>query len=222
MQEDILKLLGNDPRIKISASQLKDKNGKVWVVITCEDSGAGWDWDQMPEDVWERYQYIKKATEKNHGIFEYKVVEGKGATVIVKLPVEVNSNGESCISKIPQRGVAMKKVLIVDDELEFVNDFARGLEMFGYEAYQARDGEGALNVIENRKPDIVLCDYRLPDIDGDSILEKTKASHPNIKFVMITAYYDEAVEKRLRNLGADEVIFKPIILTDIEALLAKL
>ena len=116
----------------------------------------------------------------------------------------------------------MKKVLIVDDELEFVNDFAKGLEMFGYEVYKAGDGGGALNVIENKKPDIVLCDYRLPDVDGDKILEKTKAGHPEIKFVMITAYYDEVVERRLRNLGADEVIFKPIVLTDIEALLAKL
>lgn len=116
----------------------------------------------------------------------------------------------------------MKKVLIVDDELEFVNDFAKGLEMFGYEVYKAGDGEGALNIIEKKKPDIVLCDYRLPDIDGDKILEKIKANQSQIKFVMITAYYDEAVEKRFRNLGADEVIFKPIVLTDIEALLAKL
>jgi len=116
----------------------------------------------------------------------------------------------------------MKKILIVDDELEFTKDLAKGLEMFGYEAYRAGDGEGALSIIENKKPDIVLCDYRLFDMDGDVILEKTKKNHPNIKFVMVTAYYDEVVEKRFRNLGADEVIFKPIVLTDIEALLARL
>lgn len=116
----------------------------------------------------------------------------------------------------------MKKVLIVDDELEFTKDLAKALEIFGYEAYRAGDGEGALNIIENKKPDIVLCDYRLFDMDGDQILEKTKKNHPNIKFVIVTAYYDEAVEKRLRNLGADEVIFKPINLSEIEKLLAKL
>lgn len=116
----------------------------------------------------------------------------------------------------------MKKVLIVDDEFVFVNDFAKGLELFGYQVYKAGDAESAFSVIEKKKPDIVLCDYRLPDIDGDKILEKTKATHPEIKFVMITAYYDEVVEKRLKNLGADEVIFKPIVLTDIETLLAKL
>ena len=116
----------------------------------------------------------------------------------------------------------MKKVLIVDDELEFTKDFAKALEMFGYKAYRAGDGEGALNIIEKERPDIVLCDYRLPDMDGDKIVEKTKTQHPKIKFVMITAYYDEAVKKRLRNLGADEVIFKPIVLSEIESLLAKL
>ena len=116
----------------------------------------------------------------------------------------------------------MKKVLIVDDEFEFVNDFAKGLELFGYEVYKAGDGESALSVIEKKKPDIVLCDYRLPDIDGDTVLERTKKGHPGVKFVMITAYYDETVEKRMRSMGADEVIFKPIVLTEMEALLAKL
>ena len=115
-----------------------------------------------------------------------------------------------------------KKVLIVDDEFEFVNDFAKGLEMFGYEVYKAGDGQGVLNVADKVMPDIILCDYRLPDIDGDKILEKIKAKYPKIKFVVITAYYDEAVENRLRKLGADEVIYKPIVLAQIEALLAKL
>src|SRR3989338_1261904 len=116
----------------------------------------------------------------------------------------------------------MKKVLIVDDELEFTKDFALALSMFGYKPYQAGDGEAAFNIIENKKPDIVFCDYKLPDVEGDKILEKTKKNHPNIKFVMITAYYDEEVAKRFRNLGADEVVFKPIVLAKIEALLAKL
>lgn len=116
----------------------------------------------------------------------------------------------------------MKKVLIVDDELEFVNDLAKGLEIFGYQVYKAGNGESALNVIEKKKPNIVLCDYRLPDMDGDKILEKTKSAFPEIKFVMVTAYYDQQVERRLRDLDADEVIFKPIVLSDIENLLKEL
>jgi CheY-like chemotaxis protein len=116
----------------------------------------------------------------------------------------------------------VKKVLIVDDELDFTKDFAKALELFGYEAYQAGDGESALGIIEKKKPDIILCDYKLPDENGDKILEKTKKNYPEIKFVMVTAYYDEEVEKRFRSLGADEVIFKPIVLTEMESLLEKL
>ena len=116
----------------------------------------------------------------------------------------------------------MKKVLVIDDEWEFVKDFSMALEMFGYEPFRAVDGESAFSTIEKNKPDIVLCDYKLPDTEGDMILEKTKKAHPEIKFVMVTAYYDEVMAKRFRNLGADEVIFKPVVLADIEALLAKL
>jgi CheY-like chemotaxis protein len=116
----------------------------------------------------------------------------------------------------------MKKVLLVDDELEFIKDFSKALEMFGYTTYMAGDGEGAFDLIESKKPDVVFCDYRLFDIDGDKILEKTKKNHPEIKFIMVTAFYDDVVEKRLLNLGADKVIFKPIVLTEIETFLSTL
>lgn len=116
----------------------------------------------------------------------------------------------------------MKKILVVDDEMEFVNDFAKGLAMFGYEVFKAGDSEGALNIIESKMPDIVLCDYRLPDMDGDKLLEKIKTGYPVIKVIMVTAYYDEVVEKRFMNLGADKVIFKPINLNEIEKLLEEL
>lgn len=116
----------------------------------------------------------------------------------------------------------MKKILIVDDEVDFTTDFAEVLGIFGYQAFTAGNGKNALNIIERQKPDIVLCDYRLPDMDGDKILEKSRLNYPEIKFVMITGYYDEAVDKRLRDLGADEILLKPIALADIEKLLARL
>jgi DNA-binding response OmpR family regulator len=116
----------------------------------------------------------------------------------------------------------MKKILIVDDEFEFVNDLAWGLEIFGYQAFKAGDGGGAMSVINKVKPDIVLCDYKLPDMDGDAILKKAKEANPALKFIMITAYYDEELKTRFKNLGADEVIYKPIVLLELEELLKRL
>lgn len=113
----------------------------------------------------------------------------------------------------------MKKVLIVDDEFEFVNDLAKGLEIFGFEPLKAGDGNGAMSIIEKAKPDVVLCDYKLPDLDGDSILKKVKETNPSIKFIMVTAYYDEELKERFKKLGADDVIYKPIELLKLEEIL---
>ena len=216
---------GKEGKIDVSVSTEIDNSGTKWTVIICQDTGAGWDCDEMPEEVWERYRDVKSATEKYKGTFDYKSERGRGAVVTIKLPATVIKSedvDEGFLSEAFGGGVAMKKVLIVDDELEFTKDFAKAMVMFGYEPYQAVDGEGAFSIIENKKPDVVLCDYKLPDVEGDKILEKTKKSHPDIKFVMVTAYYDEDMAERFRKLGADEVVFKPIVLTDIEALLAKL
>ncbi|MBI4706909.1 MAG: response regulator [Candidatus Omnitrophica bacterium] len=215
----------DEEEIKISMCHEKDADGKEWVVVSVQDSGAGWHWDDMPRDARERYQNIRSSTEKMNGKFEYANIKGQGAVVKVRFPASYDENEklESTVSsQFFQGGVIMKKVLIVDDELEFVKDFSKALVMFGHEPFQAVDGEGAFEVIETKKPDIVLCDYKLPDMEGDRILEMTKKNHPEIKFVMLTAYYDEVVKERFKRLGADEVIFKPIVLTEIEALLAKL
>lgn len=115
-----------------------------------------------------------------------------------------------------------KKILIVDDEFEFVNDLAEGLELFGYEPYKAGDGNGALTVIKKVKPDVILCDYKLPDIDGNIVLKKTKEILPQAKFVMVTAYYDEELREVFKKSGASEVIFKPIVLTELDELLKKI
>lgn len=116
----------------------------------------------------------------------------------------------------------MKKVLIVDDEFEFVNDLAKGLEIFGYKPLKAGDGSGALSVIEKEKPDIVLCDFKLPDMDGDAILKEAKKIDPQIKFIIVTAYYDEELKERFKKLGAIQVIFKPIVLSELEETLSKI
>ena len=57
------------------------------------------------------------------------------------------------------------KVTIVDDEVEYVNDLAKGLEILGYEVSKAASGSSALEAIARVKPDVVLCDYKLDDMD---------------------------------------------------------
>ena len=70
----------------------------------------------------------------------------------------------------------MKKVLIVDDEFEFVNDLAKGLEIFGFSASKAGDGASAINMIDKIKPDIVLFGYDQQNY-YDNILIKFLNAH---------------------------------------------
>lgn len=115
----------------------------------------------------------------------------------------------------------MRKILIIDDEFTYVNDLAKGLKLFGYEVYKAGDGEGGISVLERIKPDVVFCDYKLPDVDGDYVLKRVKEFNPEIRFVMVTAYYEQGLKERLEQLGVDRVVYKPIAFGELEQLLSK-
>jgi len=109
------------------------------------------------------------------------------------------------------------KVTIVDDEIEYVNDLAKGLEILGYNVSKAASGSHAIEVINHTNPDIVLCDYKLDDMDGTQVIETTKTRHPKTVYLMITAYYDESFKDTFKKAGADDIVYKPIQLMDLDS-----
>jgi len=108
------------------------------------------------------------------------------------------------------------KIVIVDDEIEYVNDLAKGLDMLGYEVFKAGSGSHAMEVIARVKPDIALCDYKLEDMDGTQVIEKTKTGNPETKYIMVTAYYDESFNETFRKAGASKVVYKPINFIELD------
>ena len=113
------------------------------------------------------------------------------------------------------------KVAIVDDEIEYVNDLAKGFEILGYEVVKAVSGAHAIEIINQYKPDIVLCDYKLDDMDGSQVIEKTKPKNPTMRYIVITAYYDESLKATFTRVGADEVIYKPIQILELDNVIKK-
>jgi len=113
------------------------------------------------------------------------------------------------------------KVAIIDDEAEFVSDLARGLELFGYEVVKAVSGARGIEVIEKDKPDVVLCDYKLEDMDGTQVIEKARPHNPAAAYIIITAYYDEGFRDTILKAGADDVIYKPVQLAEIHAMIKR-
>ncbi|MGD0230198.1 MAG: sigma-54 dependent transcriptional regulator [Syntrophorhabdales bacterium] len=106
-------------------------------------------------------------------------------------------------------------ILIVEDE-ETQRDLLEGLlNKEGYAAAGAGDGERALQLVKDHTFEIVLLDYKLPDMDGLTVLTKLKEMNPEIQVIMITAF--GSIENAVTALkaGAFEYLTKPIDLDDL-------
>ena len=79
------------------------------------------------------------------------------------------------------------RVLIVDDEADFVEPVVFWLRSKGYEVVTAPNGLEALQVIKNAQPDIVFLDIGMPEMDGFEVLRRIRTSHKKLPVVMVTA-----------------------------------
>ena len=119
------------------------------------------------------------------------------------------------------------KVLVVDDEKDLeslINQkFRKRIKAGELEFYFALNGRLALEKLESPgfDVDIILSDLNMPEIDGLTLLEKTKELYPVIKTVIVTAYGDMENIRVAMNRGAFDFITKPIDFTDLETTIQK-
>ena len=111
---------------------------------------------------------------------------------------------------------AKKTILIVDDEKPIVDILVYNLQKEGYNTLEANDGEEAIKIAFDRKPDLILLDIMLPKIDGLTVCKKIRNSF-NMPIIMISAK-DEEIDKILGlELGADDYITKPFSVRELVA-----
>lgn len=107
-------------------------------------------------------------------------------------------------------------VLVVDDEPMLRNLLSRLLRMEGYEVIEAEDGHTALNLVDERKPDLVLLDVMLPAKDGlDTLGDLRKTS--NIPVILVSALGEEADRVLGLKMGADDYVVKPFSAAELSA-----
>jgi CheY-like chemotaxis protein len=102
------------------------------------------------------------------------------------------------------------KVLLVDDEREFVQTLSERLIMRDMGSAVAYDGESALDMVNRDEPEVMLLDLKMPGIDGIEVLKKVKASHPDIEVVILTGHGTEDDRVKCMELGAFAYLRKPI------------
>lgn len=105
----------------------------------------------------------------------------------------------------------MKKVLIIDDSPFMTQMFALRLHDEGFQALIAGDGEDAVKMAKNEKPDIILCDIAMPGMTGWDVLKELKGAKEtkNIPFLILTnSKGNEEDRERAKKLGAAEFLMK--------------
>jgi DNA-binding NtrC family response regulator len=111
-------------------------------------------------------------------------------------------------------------VLLVDDEVSFVETMAKRLDKRDMEILTATSGEESLKVLETHQNlDVVVLDVKMPGLDGLETLKRIKAAFPLIEVIMLTGY--ATIESGIRGmkLGAYDFLMKPC---DIEELVSKI
>jgi two-component system alkaline phosphatase synthesis response regulator PhoP len=104
-----------------------------------------------------------------------------------------------------------KKILIVDDEKQLVSLIRLHMEMAGYEALVARDGEEAMEIVKKERPDLMILDLMIPKVDGWEVCKRLRAESGirNIPVIMLSARTSTADKLRGFECGADDYVTKP-------------
>jgi two-component system response regulator HydG len=109
----------------------------------------------------------------------------------------------------------LEKILIIDDDVDICVLLKRFLERNGYEVKTSFKGQEGLQQFANADFDVVLTDFRLPDMDGIDVLKSIKKSKPNVPVIVITGYSDVGQAVKVIRLGAFEYVTKPIFPEEI-------
>lgn len=115
----------------------------------------------------------------------------------------------------------MKRILIIDDDMDMCSLLSRFLQRKGYETDAAHSGAKGIAKVKEQKFDVVLCDFRLGDKEGREVLHEIKSFNPQIIVIIITGYSDIKTAVDVIKQGAFDYITKPLIPDEVLNVISK-
>lgn len=111
------------------------------------------------------------------------------------------------------------QVLVVEDNERNMKLFRDVLQASGYRTLEATTGEGALKLVIEHRPDLVLMDIHLPDVDGVEALDRLRADErtTSVPVLALTAQAMEGDRERFLAVGFDDYLSKPVNIADLVA-----
>lgn len=105
----------------------------------------------------------------------------------------------------------MYSILIIEDDPAYISMMEVILQMEGFDVRIATDGSSGLALLRQKRPDVILCDIMMPDMDGHRVLEAVKGERAlaDIPFIFVTALGERADVRLGMSAGADDYLSKP-------------
>ena len=235
LSQVILNLINNAAKYtpaggRISISVNRDNDD---VVLRVQDSGIGISATLLPK-VFELFvqgdrsldraagglgiglTIVKRMVELHGGsVKAVSAGPGQGSEFVVRLP-RVSSEGVTrpplARLSLSQAAGLRRRLLIVDDNLDFVSSLAALLKEFGHDVRTANDGEAAITVAADHTPDAVLLDIGLPGMNGYEVAQRLRGSNmlSGVTLVAVSGYGHEENRRRAQEVGFDHYLVKPI------------
>lgn len=160
---------------------------------------------------------------------------GRGAVFTVRLPLasvsvpQVPAGGTAVVARAEAAAVAAadqasRRVLIVEDNVDAARTLEEALRMEGYEIVVTHSGQQALDAARTFRPEVVLCDIGLPDMDGHEIARRLRAEPHSATSILIalTGYASPADRQQAASAGFDLHLAKPLQISGLERIIAGL
>jgi DNA-binding NarL/FixJ family response regulator len=111
------------------------------------------------------------------------------------------------------------KILVIEDQAAMRRNIALLLQLEGYEVVSAENGRLGLALARESKPDLILCDVMMPEMDGYSVVQALRGDPElaTVPFVFLTAKSDRSDVRVGMNFGADDYLTKPVVRDDLLA-----
>lgn len=104
----------------------------------------------------------------------------------------------------------MATILVVDDD-EYIRElFEEYLTEVGIDVIDAHDGNQTIEKLKTSKPDMLILDLLMPNMDGYSLIETIRQSDKNVPLIVISGTTDSSAEDKAKNLGANQYLAKPV------------
>ena len=107
------------------------------------------------------------------------------------------------------------KVLLVDDEEDFLQSLAKRLSLRQLEVFAAGNGHQALEIIAAHPIDVVLLDMKMPGMDGLQTLKEIKKTHASVEVILLTGHADLESSLQGMTLGAFDYLLKPVAIDEL-------